>query len=355
MKRCYYDILGISRQASTQEIKTAYRKRALEFHPDRNNTPEAEGLFKEASEAYEVLSDSHKRAIYDQFGHEGLDRQGMHHGYSDIGDIFSHFSDIFEDFFGFGATRRTSRRPRMGRDLRYNLQISFMESYEGIEKKIKIPRLEECEACGGRGAPQGVEPKPCPHCGGSGQLLHNQGFISISTTCGSCGGQGQVLEKLCEHCNGSGQEEKIKQLKVKIPAGVEDGMQLCLRGEGEKGVHGGPPGDLYVHLHLPEDERYHREGLDLIVEERVNIFSAALGGKIQVKTPKGMEKIDLPPGIQTGSKIKIKGKGMPNLQGRSRGDLLVRVFVETPRDLNKEQKKLLQKLKDSFANNDKLN
>ena len=350
MKRCYYDILEVSRQASAQEVKSAYRKKALEYHPDRNTTPEAEGLFKEASEAYEVLSDSQKRAIYDQFGHEGLDRQGMHHGYSDVGDIFSHFSDIFEDFFGFGTSRRASNRPRMGRDLRYNLEINFMEAYEGSEKKIKIPRLETCEECEGRGAPKGVEPKICPHCGGRGQLLHNQGFISISSTCGSCRGQGQVLDEFCSHCQGSGQTEKTKQLKVKIPGGVEDGMQLCLRGEGEGGLNGGPPGDLYVHLHLPEDERYHREGQHLIVEERVSMFSAILGDKIEVETPKGTEKIDLPPGTETGNQIKIKGKGMPNLQGRSRGDLYVTVFVETPKKLTKEQKKILNKLKDSFSN-----
>lgn len=341
MKRCFYEILELTRDASPDEVKRAYRKKALEFHPDRNDSPEAEELFKEASEAYEVLADADKRQIYDQFGHQGLDQRGMHHGYADVSDIFSHFGDIFEDFFGMGGQRR-GRRGRAGRDLRYCLELEFMEAYTGTSKKFKITRPETCEQCHGKGHPPEVEPKNCPHCQGTGQLLHNRGFISISSPCGACGGRGRTVSETCKGCSGRGQMEVAKDLQVKVPAGVEDGMQLCLRGEGEGGTGGAPAGDLYVELSVKSDPRWQRQGKHLIMEERLSMPLAALGGEITVPTPEGEAKLEVPEGCQTGEVLKVKKAGMPDIHGGSQGDLLVSIFVETPKKLTKEQRDILQ-------------
>ena len=353
MKTCYYEILSIERNASFPEVKSAYRKKALECHPDRNPNPEAEHRFKEASEAYEVLSDSEKRTIYDQYGFEGLDRRGMHHGYGDISDIFGNFSDIFDEIFGGGFSRGRAKQPRVGRDLRYDLKINFMEAFEGVTKTIKVQRPEHCPDCGGRGIPEGIEPSPCPHCGGTGQLLHNQGFISISTACAACQGRGTSTENSCTQCRGSGHVNVKKSLKVKVPAGVEHGMQLCVREEGEAGTLGGPSGDLYVVLHLDQHPRFQRDGINLLVEEKIPMVSAAWGDEIEVETPEGMETLSIPEGIQTGTVLKIKGKGMPDVHGRSRGHLLVHIFVETPTNLSKEQKKILSSLNSSLSKKDK--
>lgn len=353
MKRCYYEILEIERTSDAGQIKQAYRKMALQYHPDRNDSKEAEELFKEASEAYEVLSDEEKRAIYDRYGHQGLDQRGMHHGYADTNDIFSHFSDIFEDFFGMGGmgSSRRGRRggPRQGRDLRYDLEIDFMEAYEGVEKKFTIKRPEACTDCDGRGIPEGATLKACTQCGGQGQLLHNQGFITISSTCGACQGQGQIPEERCETCSGQGSVVQEKSLKVKVPAGVDHGMQLCLRSEGEGGSQGGPPGDLYVVLHVHPDERYAREGLHLIVRQEVPMVSAALGATLPLETPEGPTDLEIPAGTQTGDVLKLKNLGMKEVNGRRRGDLLVQVVVVIPQKLNAQQQELLKQLGESLG------
>jgi len=341
VKRDYYEILSIHREASVTEIKSAYRKKALECHPDRNPSAEAEEQFKEASEAYEVLSDSQKRAVYDQYGHAGLDSRGFHHGFSDMGDIFSNFSDVFEGFFG-GGRGRSRNGPSPGQDLRYDLQLSFMEAFQGLEKKIEIERQEACASCEGRGYPKGHEPTTCRQCGGKGQLYHSQGFFTISSTCGSCQGQGRVVKEHCPECRGRGSIGRSKKLNVKVPAGVDNGNQLCLRSEGEAGKNGGPPGDLYVVLHVEEDRRFQRHGTELHLEQKVSMAAAALGHEIEVPVPEGQEKLRVPPGAQTGDILKVSGKGMPNLRHKGRGDLLVHLFVETPKNLSPKQEELLR-------------
>lgn len=342
MKQDYYDILQIKQSATQTEVKAAYRKMALQFHPDRNPDHDAEERFKQASEAYEVLGDPQRRALYDQFGHAGLERQGFH-GFEDVGDIFSHFSDIFDDFFGMGSrTQRGRSNSRHGRDLRYDLPISFMESYRGCEKAIELNRPEVCDNCEGKGYPKGHEPIVCSYCGGKGQLLHSQGFFTISTSCGACHGHGRVVKEHCPECRGRGLLSKLKKLSVKIPAGVDNGTQLCLRGEGEAGQGGGQRGDLYVVLEVEEHSLFKRHGDDLLLEKPISMVEAALGEEIIVDTPDAKEKLKVPRGAQTGHVLKLKGKGMPHLRGKNYGDLLVQLFVETPRDLSPEQEKLLR-------------
>jgi len=346
LKRDYYEILEIHRQASDTDIKSAYRKMALKFHPDRNGSHEAEDKFKEASEAYEVLSDPQKRALYDQYGHAGLESRGFH-GFDDMGDIFSHFSDIFEDFFGFGG--RPSGRGaggRQGRDLRLDLHLSFMESFDGCEKKVELQRHEACEACSGKGYPKGQEPMVCQHCGGKGQLFHAQGFFTISTACAACRGQGRVVKEHCSACRGQGTVLREKKLTIKIPAGVDNGTQLCVRGEGEGGgAGGGHRGDLYVVLQVEEHPLLKRHGDDLWMEKRISIVEAALGAQLEVESPQGKEPFQIPKGVQTGQVLKIKGKGMPSLREKRQGDLHIQVFVETPQNLTPSQEELLR----SFA------
>jgi molecular chaperone DnaJ len=344
VKRSYYDILEVDSRATVDEIKAAYRKMALKFHPDRNPELDAEERFKEASEAYEVLSDAEKRATYDRYGHAGLDLQGMHHGFNDVGDIFSHFSDIFEDFFGFGSAGRGSKARSQGRDLRHDMEVSFMEAYQGVEKEIEVQRHEVCASCRGRGFPKEVEPISCRYCGGTGQLYHNQGFFTISSACTACGGQGKVVESHCEACGGKGLVPRAKKLKVRVPAGVDNGMQLCLRGEGGAGRDGMDRGDLYVVLHVAEHSLFHRDGTDLHLEQPVSMVTAALGGEIQIETPEGAKNFKVPEGAQTGDILRVQKAGMPDLHGKTRGDLLVRLFVETPRQLTKHQKELLKSL-----------
>ena len=341
MKRDYYEILGVQRESSLTEIKTAYRKKALEYHPDRNPSHEAEERFKEASEAYEVLSDQQKRGLYDQFGHAGLESRGFH-GFDDVGDIFSHFSDVFEGFFGGGARSRGRSGPAMGRDLRYDLEIGFQEAFQGVEKKIQIERQETCARCEGQGYPKGQEPIPCRQCGGKGQMFHSQGFFTISTACNACQGQGRVVKEHCPECRGRGTMATEKKLTVKVPPGVDTGTQLCLRGEGEPGQRGGPSGDLYVVLHVDEDERFQRHGADLHLERKLGMAAAALGQEIEVPSPEGMEKLRIPAGAQTGDILKLSGKGMPGLRDRHRGDLQVHLFVETPKKLTPKQAELLK-------------
>ncbi|MCB1214706.1 MAG: molecular chaperone DnaJ [Deltaproteobacteria bacterium] len=354
MKTCYYQILEIDRSAQESEIKAAYRKKAFEYHPDRNTSPKAEDLFKEASEAYEVLSDPQKRAIYDQYGHEGLDRQGMHHGYGNMNDIFSHFGDLFEDFFGMGRRQRSrSAGPRHGRDLHYELSLSFEEAYQGVEKELRVPRQKTCHLCEGRGYPKDAQVKTCSTCGGRGQVVQSQGFFTLSTTCPSCGGQGQTVEKSCEECLGRGRLQEIKNLKVKVPAGVDHGMQICLRGEGEEGRLGGSPGDLYVVLRVAESKDFRREGQDLWIKKTINVAQAALGIHLKVKGPSGEDlDLEVPPGVQSGEVLGLKKQGMPGVGREKHGDLKVEILVKVPSRLSKKQKELFKELEKTLEEKD---
>ncbi len=346
-KRDYYEILGVSRNATAEEIKKAYRQMALKYHPDRTpGDKEAEEKFKDASEAYEVLSDTEKRRIYDQFGHDGLRGVGFQ-GFTGFDDIFSSFSDIFDDFFGFGLGNRRARGTsyaRRGADLRYDLPISFREAAFGKEKTIDIEKHETCKTCAGSGVKPGKSKQTCPSCGGRGQISHTQGFFSISSTCSRCQGQGTIITHPCQDCRGRGTVLKSRQLKVKIPAGVETGIRLKLSGEGEAGERGGPPGDLYVVLHVEPDPFFERQGNDILCDIPISFSQAALGATIEVPTLNGSEKINIPPGTQTGQTFTIKGAGIPYLHRRGRGDELVRVIVKTPTRLSRRQIKLFEEL-----------
>jgi len=350
VKRDYYEILGVSRNANGEEIKKAYRQMALQYHPDRNpGDREAEEKFKEASEAYEVLRDPEKRSLYDRFGHDGLKGVGFR-GFADFEDIFSSFGDIFDDFFGFGfGDRRRKRRTyaRRGADLRYDLSISFREAAFGKEKELEIEKHEICETCSGTGVKPGKSKQTCPGCGGRGQIAHTQGFFTISSTCSRCHGQGEIITHPCIECKGNGVVIKPKRLKVKMPAGVETGIRLKLNGEGEAGERGGPPGDLYVVLHVEPDPFFERVGNDILCQVPISFSQAALGAKIEVPTLNGSEKISIPPGTQTGQVFTIKGEGIPYLHGRGRGDELVQVVVKTPTTLSRRQVKLFEELASS--------
>lgn len=352
MKTCYYEVLEVDRTAGDNEIKAAYRKKAFECHPDRNDSAEAEDLFKQASEAYEVLSDPQKRSIYDQYGHEGLDRQGMHHGYADISDIFSHFGDIFEGFFGMGSSSRRRGAPRVGRDLSYELVLSFDEAYQGVEKKLRVPQQKTCELCEGKGYPPDAKVHTCSQCEGRGQVIRSQGFFTMSTTCPACSGQGQVVERHCEECLGRGRVAETKSLKVKVPAGVDDGMQLCLRGEGEAGALGGPHGDLYVVLRVKPSEIFQREGQDLWLRQSLNIAQASLGDKIKVPGPEEELNLEIPAGVESGEVLVLKKQGMPGIGGSRDGDLKVQVQVKTPKKLTKKQKELFKELQKTLKQED---
>jgi molecular chaperone DnaJ len=347
VKRDYYEILGVSRNAGEGEIKKAYRQMALQYHPDRNpGDKKAEERFKEASEAYEVLRDPEKRSLYDRFGHDGLKGVGFR-GFADFEDIFSSFSDIFDDFFGFGFGDRRSRRrtyARRGTDLRYDLSISFRDAAFGKEEEIEIEKHEICETCSGTGAKPGKSKQICPNCGGKGQVAQTQGFFTISSTCSRCRGQGEIITHPCKECKGSGVVIKPKKLKVKIPAGVETGIRLKLNGEGEAGERGGSSGDLYVVLYVESDSFFERQGNDVLCQIPISFSQAALGAKIEVPTLNGYEKISLPPGTQTGQIFTIKGAGVPYLHRRGRGDELVHVVVKTPTGLSRRQAELFEEL-----------
>lgn len=347
VKQDYYEILGVPRNAGEEEIKKAYRQMALKHHPDRNpGDKEAEEKFKEASEAYEVLRDPEKRSLYDQFGHDGLKGMGFR-GFAGFEDIFSSFSDIFDDFFGFGFGDRSGRRrahARRGADLRYDLSISFRDAAFGKEKEIEIEKHEVCETCSGTGVKPGKSKQICPSCGGKGQIAHTQGFFTISSTCSRCHGQGEIITHPCKDCRGSGVVVKPKRLKVKIPAGVETGIRLKLSGEGEAGERGGPPGDFYVVLHVEPDSFFERQGNDVLCQIPISFTQAALGAKIEVPTLNGHEKISLPAGTQTGQIFIIRGAGIPHLHGRGRGDEMVQVVVKTPAKLSRRQVKLFEEL-----------
>ena len=344
--RDYYDLLGVSRTAGDQEIKSAYRKLALKHHPDRNpGSKEAEDKFKEAAEAYAVLADEDKRRIYDRFGHAGL---GSGAGFDPT--VFTGFEDILGglgDIFGFGDALGGGRQrggPQRGADLRYDLEISFEESAKGAETHIQIPRQEPCEACHGSGAAPGSKPSLCPQCRGRGQLRYQQGFFAVARTCGQCRGSGSIITKPCATCRGAGRVQKERKLTVRIPAGIATGQRLRLSGEGEAGPSGGPPGDLYVVIHVQDHSFFQREGNDLFCEIPLNYPTLAMGGEIRIPTLEGEERFPVPAGTQSGTTFNLRGRGMPDVSGRGRGNIMVTVKVVTPRKLSHEQKKLLEQL-----------
>ena len=342
-KRDYYEVLGVERTSTEVEIKRAYRTLAVKHHPDKNpGDAESEEKFKEAAEAYSVLSDSQKRASYDRFGHSAGGAAGFDPGFSNIEDIFDLFG--FGDMFGQRGGRRTA--VQRGADLRYDLEITLEEAATGKEEKLRIPRLETCGECDGKGAEKGTSPENCIACGGSGQTRYQQGFFSVMRTCSNCGGKGQIIRNPCKKCSGAGRIEKEKSLEIKIPAGVETGSRLRVTGEGEAGVNGGPAGDLFVVLHVKEHEMFERQGANLYSAVPITFAQAALGTDIQVKTLDGEEELKIPAGTQTGSIFRIKSQGMPALGGRGKGDLFVAVTLITPKTLTKEQRKLLEQLAD---------
>jgi molecular chaperone DnaJ len=347
-KRDYYAILGVERNASEQEMKSAYRKLAMQHHPDRNpdNKEQAEERFKEITEAYSVLADPQKRAAYDQFGHAGVGGAG---GWSPdfSATIFSGFEDLFGDFFGFGGFGRSPRqraRASRGADLRYDLEISLEEAARGLETKIKIPRWEACPICHGTGAKRGSEPVPCPACGGRGQLRHQQGFFTVSRTCPQCQGMGQVMREACTTCTGKGRVQQEKILGVRIPPGVDEGTRLRVAGEGEAGRTGGAPGDLYVVVRVQEHQYFDRQGNDLYYTLPISITQAVLGAEIKVPTLTGQERLRIPEGTQNGSAFRLRGRGMPSVDGRRQGDLYVSVHVVTPIRLSREQRRMFEML-----------
>lgn len=343
MPRDYYEVLGVERSAGDEEIKKAYRKLAFKYHPDRNpDNPEAESKFKEAAEAYEVLRNPETRSRYDRFGHEGLGGNGFG-GFGSTEDVFSAFSDIFGEFFGFSG-RGASRgpRPQPGNDLRYDLTVSFRDAAKGTEVTLKIPKNMPCHVCDGTGAEPGTKPETCKHCGGSGQVIQSQGFFRIAVSCPVCHGTGKVVAHPCKECHGRGVTREIRELKLRVPAGVDDGSRLRLRGEGEPGQHGGPPGDLYVVLRVEPDKVFERQGQNLILRVEITFPQAALGHKIEVPTLTGNETMDIPKGTQSGEIFSLRGLGLP-VPGTSRhGDLLVEVTVNTPKSLSKKQEELLR-------------
>ncbi len=348
--RDYYEVLGVAREASDADIKSAYRKLALKHHPDRNpGDAAAEEKFKEAAEAYAVLADADKRARYDRFGHAGVSGAGgqgfdptVFTGFEDIlgglGDIFG-----FGDVFGGGAGRRRGG-PQRGADLRYDLEITFAQSAKGTETSIQIPRHESCGTCSGSGAAPGTSATQCGQCRGSGQIRFQQGFFTMARTCSACRGTGRVVATPCKTCKGEGQVEHQRKLSVKIPAGIASGQRLRLQGEGEGGARGGPAGDLYVVIFVQEDERFARDGNDLHAESEVPFTTLALGGEISVPGIDDPHPLTVPEGTATGTMFRLKGKGMPDVSGRGKGDLLITVKGTTPRKLSREQRELLEQL-----------
>jgi molecular chaperone DnaJ len=342
----YYTILGVSRDATDEEIKKSYRKVAMQLHPDRNpGNKEAEEKFKIASEAYEVLRDPEKRRIYDQYGIEGLKGTGFN-GFRGFDDIFSAFGDIFEDFFGFGTTTRSRTRARQGADLRYDLKISFREAAFGKETEIEIPKNVACEACEGSGVKPGTSASTCPSCRGTGQVTRSQGFFTISTTCSQCRGEGKIIPHPCKECRGLGKVRKNKKIELKIPPGVDNGSKLRVRGEGEVGERGGEPGDLYIFLYVEPHDFFERDGDNLVCQIPISFPQAALGAELKVPTLEGETGLKIPKGVETGEILKIKNEGFPKLRGYGRGDLLVQVIIKTPKNLTKKQEELLKEFEE---------
>ena len=346
-KRDYYEVLGVTRTATEAELKAAYRKLAMQHHPDRNpGDPTAEERFKEASEAYGVLSDADKRAAYDRFGHAGLNGAGFGGGFQTTVDINAIFGDFFGDIFGTsaGGNARRRSRARQGGDLREDLRLTFEEAIFGVKKQIKIRRNEVCEECSGTGAAPGKAASQCPDCGGRGQVRFQQGFFSVARSCGRCGGTGQIIKDPCMACKGHGRTQKERSLEVQVPPGVEDGTRIRYSEQGDAGIHGGPAGDLYVVLHVAEHDFYERENENLFCVVPISFPQAALGAEISVPTLYGDHKLKVPEGTQSGTRFRIKGKGVPILNGTGRGSLYVEIKVETPQKLTKRQRELLEEL-----------
>ena len=346
-KRDYYEVLGVSKNASQDEIKKAYRKMAMKYHPDKNqNDKTAEEKFKEAAEAYDVLSTPQKKEMYDRHGHAGMENQ--HQGFQNAEDIFSHFSDIFGGssiFEGiFGAMGGRPSGVRSGNSLQCKVSISFQEAAAGVSKTIEIKRKELCNTCNGTGAAAGTSPKTCATCQGRGQVYQSQGFFSVATTCPTCHGRGQIIEKPCNECRGSGFQQKTTKIQIKIPAGVDDGMRLRIPDEGEPSNSGGPRGDLHCYIHVKEHEFFQRHGDDVLCEVPITFSQAALGAEVEVPTLKGRAKVKIPPGTQSGSMIYLRGQGFQHIRGYGTGDQILQVVVETPKKLSAKQEKLFMEL-----------
>jgi molecular chaperone DnaJ len=349
----YYEVLGVARGASADEIKSAYRKAALKWHPDRNQqkSPEAEENFRQASEAYSVLSDPQKRATYDRFGHAGLGNRGFEASGGFNATIFEEFQDILGDLFGFeqvfgggGARRGRGSRGQRGADLRYDLSLSFADAAAGVTAKIRMARREHCETCKGTGAKPGSGGlTTCTTCGGRGQMAYQQGFFSITRTCPACQGAGQVIREACVDCRGQGRVERERTLEVAVPAGVETGTRLRMTGQGEPGTNGGPAGDLYIFLDVKEHSFFERRGADLICTIPVSIPQATLGAKVKVPTLRGEEDLDIPEGTESGQIFRLKGHGLPNPHG-GKGDLYANIHIVIPSKLSREQKRLFEQL-----------
>ncbi|HEY1239193.1 MAG TPA: molecular chaperone DnaJ [Bryobacteraceae bacterium] len=349
-KRDYYEVLGVGRDAGEQDIKSAYRKMALQYHPDRNpDNPEAEEKFKEASEAYSVLSDPQKRASYDRFGHAGLQSAAGGGGFNP--DAFADFSDILGDFFGFGdlfGSGRRRTRAQRGEDIRFDLELSFEEAVTGLNAEIQVPRMEACGRCRASGSEPGSGPTTCPTCHGRGEVLYQQSFLTIRRACSTCNGNGQIIRNPCSQCRGQGYQQIQRKLKVNIPAGVDDGTRLRLSHEGQPGANSGPPGDLYVFLKVKEHPFFERREQDLHCTIPLNIAQAALGCEIDVPTLDQPHHLKIPEGTQSGAQFRLRGKGIPILNGSGRGDLFVHVVVKTPTRLTREQRKLMEQLRESL-------
>lgn len=346
-KRDYYEVLGVLRTSSAEEIKKAYRRGAMEWHPDRNpgRDAEAEERFKELTEAYSVLIDTEKRSAYDRYGHAGLGSQPFT-GFDE--SIFSDFTDIFGDFFGFedlfGASRRSRTRPRRGRDLRYDLHLSFEDAARGIETRVKIPRQETCSGCGGSGARKGTSPTTCSACQGRGQVRYQQGFFTVARTCPQCHGTAQVIKDPCPDCRGERKVRRERTIEIKIPAGVDTGMRLRIAGEGDAGLNGGPSGDLYVVLRVDEHAFFERRDANLFCAVPISFPQAALGAEISVPTLDHKQSLKIPAGTESGTVFRLRGRGLVKLNGGGRGDLYVEVRVQIPRKLSRAQKRMIEDL-----------
>lgn len=351
MNRDYYEILGVARDADADTIKKAYRKMAMQFHPDKNpGNKEAEDKFKEAARAYEVLGDPNKRSRYDRFGHQGVDGMGGMGGphFQDVGDIFAAFGDIFGDIFGGGGMRgggRSRGGVRQGADLRYVMEIELKDVLNGVERPITFEAEDTCEVCTGTGAEAGSTVETCTTCGGRGQVVRTQGFFSMATTCPQCRGQGVEIKKPCKKCRGQGRVSVQRKIAVSVPAGVDNGTQLRMTGEGEAGERGGPPGDLYIDLRVKPDPRFERDGANLYSELEINYLQAILGDEVEVETLRGSKTLNIPRGSQYGQQIKLSGEGLPSLRGSRVGDQIFVLKVVIPKKLSKEEERLLRQLK----------
>lgn len=344
-KRDYYDVLGVERTADETELKRAYRKLALKYHPDRNSEPEAKEYFKEASEAYDVLRDAEKRQLYDAYGHAGLEGRG-HHGFTDVNDVFSNLGSIFEDIFGFTGRRQAG--PARGRDLGIRINLTLQEAADGVERDLQVDRAIPCGSCNGSGADSPDDVQTCASCGGRGQVSHSQGFMMISSTCPDCRGAGKVITTACDECGGRGRSQEQKTLNVRVPAGIDHGERLRVRGAGDVGAGG--PGDLYIDILIEDDPELQREGSIIHSILDISMIDAALGASFVVRTVHGDESVQVAAGTQPGDIVRIKKKGMPKRGGYGHGDHLVHMRISVPKKLSKKAKKLLEELRSEYKN-----